>query len=92
MAQRHLCRQLQDKRNTNREQTGTHEDGLVDGGQFVDTIHEVGAALYHTLVDKFLERLFLAAHAVVVEELIPETGVDKVTGGMLRTGDLEVII
>ena len=71
-------------------QTGTHEDGLVDGGQFVDTIHEVGAALYHTLVDKFLERLFLAAHTVVVEELIPETGVDKVTGGMLRTADVEV--
>ncbi len=43
-----------------------HEHRLVGGGQFVGAIHEVAAALNHSLVHQFLERLFLAAHSIVV--------------------------
>ena len=39
----------------------------------VDAIYEVASSLNHSLVDKLLERLFLAAHAEVEEELVPET-------------------
>ena len=46
----------------------------------------------HTLVHQFLERLFLAAYAEVEEELIPETTVDQVTRGMLRTSYIEIHI
>ncbi len=71
-------------------QTGTDEYRLVGRRQFIDTVDEVGAALDHALIDELLERLFLAAHAVVVEELIPETAVDEVAGGVLGTADVEV--
>ena len=44
--------------------------GLLAG--LVITIDEVRTALYHTLIDEFLERLFHVAHTEVEEELIPE--------------------
>ena len=63
-------------------------DGLFAG--LVVAIDEVRATLYHALVDELLEGLFLAAHAEVEEELVPEARVDEVTRGMLRTAHVEV--
>ena len=56
----------------------------------LDTIDKVGAALDHALVDQLLERLLLAHVTAVVEELVPETGVDQVAGRVLRTADIEI--
>ena len=55
-------------------------------------IDEVGAALNHTLVDQFLEGLVLAGVAGVVEELVPETRVNQVACGVLRTTYVEVYV
>ena len=55
-----------------------------------DAVHEAGATLDHTLVDKLAERLLLADIAQVVEELVPETGVDEVAGGVLCTSYVKV--
>ena len=46
--------------------------------------------MYHALIDEFVEGLFHNRHSYVVEELVPETGIDKVTGGMLCTANIEV--
>ena len=54
------------------------------------TIHEVGATLNHTLVDKFAEWLVLTDIAEVEEEFIPETAIDKVTRSVLCTTDIEI--
>ena len=72
-------------------QTEAHEHrvSLLLAGHVV-AVDEVGATLYHALVDEFLERLFLARHAVVVEELVPEARIDEVTGGMLGAADVEI--
>ena len=43
-----------------------------EGVGVLDTIYEVGATLNHALIDEFLERLILLAHAEVEEELVPE--------------------
>ena len=56
----------------------------------VDAVNEVRATLDHTLVHQLLEWLFLAAYAEVEEELVPETGVNQVTGSMLATTYVEV--
>ena len=57
-----------------------------------DAVDKGAGTLYHALVDEFLEGFFLARHTIVVEELVPEAGVDKVTGGMLGTAHIEVHI
>jgi len=57
-----------------------------------DAVDEVGASLYHALVDEFLEGLFAARHADVVEELVPEAAVDEVSGGVFRAADIEVYV
>ena len=54
------------------------------------SINEIRATLNHTLVDKFLKRLVLTTIARVIKELIPETRVNQVTSGMLRTTNIEV--
>ena len=61
-----------------------------EGVRVLDAIHKVRATLNHALVDELLEWFFLAAIAVVVEHLVPETAVDEVTCGMLRTSHVEV--
>ena len=60
------------------------------GTLVLDAIHEVGAALNHTLIDQLLERLVLARVAGVIEELVPETAINQVTRSMLRTTHVEV--
>ena len=54
------------------------------------TIDKVGTTLNHALVDKFLERLVGTRISTVVEELVPEARVDKVTCSMLSTTHIEV--
>ena len=54
----------------------------------VDTIDEVGAALYHSLVNEFLEWLVGARVAAVVKEFVPEARVYEVTGSVLGTTDV----
>ena len=56
----------------------------------LDPVHELALSLDHALVDELLERFGLANVAQVIEELVPETGVDEVTGGVLGTTDVEV--
>ncbi len=53
-------------------------------------IDEVRASLNHALVDKFLEGLFHHRHANVVQELVPEAGIDEVTRGVLGSANIEV--
>ena len=55
-----------------------------------DAIDEVGASLDHALVDEFLEGLFFATEADVMEELVPETGIDQVAGGVFGAADVEI--
>ena len=43
-----------------------------EGVGLLDAIDEVGAALYHALIDKLLEGFLLLAYAEVEEELVPE--------------------
>ena len=66
-----------------------------DGNELVrtyDTVYEVRTALDHTLVDKLLERLVLTYIAQVIEELVPETGVNQMARSMLCTTDIEIDI
>ena len=58
----------------------------------VDTIYKVGTTLYHALIDEFLIGFFLAAYAVVMEKLIPESRIDQVSRGMLRSPYIEIYI
>ena len=55
-------------------------------------INEVGTTLNHSLIDEFLERLLLAYISEVVEELIPEPRIDKVSRSVLSTTDVQVHI
>ena len=55
-----------------------------------DAIHKVASSLNHALVHQFLERFFYGGNAEVVEELVPETGINQVAGGMFRTAYVEV--
>ena len=55
-------------------------------------VNEVGASLDHTLVDKLSERLILTDIAEVIEELVPETGIDEVAGGVLGASDIQIDI
>ena len=55
-----------------------------------DTIYEIRTPLDHTLVHKFSERLILAYITHVIEELVPEAGVDEMACSMLSTTDIEV--
>ena len=66
-------------------QTGRYE--LVGTGNH---IHEVGTALNHALVDELAEGFVFAHVAQVIEELVPETAVNQVAGGMLRTAHVEI--
>ena len=58
------------------------------GSFLVDTVNEVASSLYHTLVDEYLEWLVGTRVTTVVEELIPESGIDQVTRSMLSTTDI----
>ena len=57
-----------------------------------DAIDEVAPSLNHALVHQLLERFFGYGNAEVVQELIPETGVYQVTGGMFGTAYVKVYI
>ena len=46
------------------------------------TVHEIGTSLDHSLIDQFLEGFFLASDTDVIQEHIPETGIDQVTGSV----------
>ena len=71
-------------------QVVAYKHRLVGCAELAHTIDKVASSLDHALVDELLERLFLTAHAVVMEELIPETAVDEVAGGVLRAAHIEV--
>jgi len=74
---------------------GGHLVGLFQvvgnkGIRVLDAIHEIGTSLYHTLVDELFKRLFFTDDAKVVQEFVPETAVDKVTGSMFGTTHVKV--
>ena len=76
---------------------GRHVIGLLqavadEGVGVLDAVHKVGAPLDHTLIDELLERFVLGADADVMEEFVPESGVDEVAGGVLRAAEIEVYI
>ena len=58
----------------------------------LDAVNKVRAALDHTLVDQFLERLLLAYQTEVEQELVPETAIDQVARSVLRTADIQIDI
>ena len=66
------------------------EPGRHESVGAYDTVHKVGASLYHTLVDQLAERLILAHIAKVVEELVPEPGIDKVSGSVFGTAHIQI--
>ena len=68
-------------------QTGRNEGVGAD-----NAVNEVRAALNHTLIDEFAERLILAHIAQVIEEFIPETGVNQMAGGVLGSAYVQVNI
>ena len=57
-----------------------------------DAIDEVTPSLNHTLVYQLLERFFGCRDTKVVQELVPETGIYQVTGGMFGTAYVKVYI
>ena len=61
--------------------------GVRTANQAID---EVRTPLNHTLVDEFLKGLVLADITEVVEELVPEAAVDKVSRGVLAAAEVEV--
>ena len=72
-------------------QAEAHELTLIS--TFVlDTIDKVTSALNHTLVHQFLERLVLARVTTIIQELVPETGIDQVTSCMLCTTHIKIHI
>ena len=56
----------------------------------LDAVNKVTAALNHTLIDQFAERLCLTNITIVIEEFIPKTAVNQVTGSMLGTTHIEI--
>ena len=58
----------------------------------LDAIYKVGAALYHALVNQFLEGFFLAGNAQVEEEFVPEAAIDEVTCGMLAASHIQIYV
>ena len=58
----------------------------------LDAIHKVAPALNHALVNQFLERLFLARHTHVEEELVPEAAVNQMTRSMFATAHIQIDI
>ena len=58
----------------------------------LDAIDKVAPALNHALVNQFLERLFLARHTHVEEELVPEAAVNQVTRSMFATAHIQIDI
>ena len=73
-------------------ETEAHEHGCLRVVVVVYAEHEVASSLDHALVDEFLERLLLAAHAEVEEHLVPEARIDKVACGVLAATDIEVYV
>ena len=55
-------------------------------------VNKIRATLNHTLVHQFLERLVLARVTTIIQELVPETGIDQVTSCMLCTTHIEIHI
>ena len=55
-------------------------------------IHEITASLYHSLVNQASERFVAHQQAEVIEELIPEPGIDEMSCGMLRTAYVQIDI
>ncbi|OQC02427.1 MAG: hypothetical protein BWX77_01217 [Bacteroidetes bacterium ADurb.Bin090] len=53
-----------------------------------DSVHKIGAALNHTLVNELLERFIFTYHPQIVQKFIPETAVQQVSGGVFRTPDV----
>ena len=66
-------------------ESGRHECIGAD-----NPVHEVGTALYHALVYQLAEWLVLAYIPEVVEELVPEAGVNEMAGGVFRSADIQV--
>ena len=56
----------------------------------LDTVYEITTSLYHSLVDELLERFFRDGNTHIIEELVPETGINKVAGSMFGTADVKV--
>src|SRR5690606_15961749 len=55
-------------------------------------INKIGPALYHSLIDQFFEWFILAYIAKIIEELVPESCIEKVTCSMFSSSDIEVYI
>ena len=56
----------------------------------LDAVDEVAPSLNHALVHQLLEWLFHGGDVDVVQELVPEAGVNQVSGGMFGTSYIEV--
>ena len=56
----------------------------------IDTISKTRAALNHTLINHFLERLVLARQTNVIQELAPEAAVNQMAGGVFGAANIKV--
>ena len=61
-----------------------------EGIGILDAIYEIASSLNHTLVHQLLERFFHNGDTQVVQELVPEAGVDQVAGSMFCTTYIEI--
>src|SRR5690554_7912417 len=52
-------------------------------------VDKVAPALDHPLVHQLLKGLFLARHAQVVQEFVPEATIHQMSGGVLGTSNVE---
>ena len=57
-----------------------------------NTVYKARPALNHPLIDKLSEWFLLGSHTDVIQKFVPETGIDKVSGCMFGTTDIEIYI
>ena len=57
-----------------------------------DAIYKIGTSLDHSLINQLLEGFRFADHAQVIQEHIPEPGINQVSGGVLGASQIKVHI
>ena len=57
-----------------------------------DTIYKIAASLNHALIYQFQERFFYSGNVYIMQEFIPETRVNQVSGSMFGTTYVKIYV
>ena len=61
-----------------------------EGIGILDPVHKLALSLDHALVDEFLERLLFADQSHIIEEFVPETGINEVARSVFGAADIKI--